>query len=196
MTVNRNKLLKLAHDKFDSKEYKSALLNYSLILEQHPDDKEARTGAILTEMAMNEEQGAQALYDYYTVLQSSDKELASEVMEEIITSMDGGVDKLSELLEEIQKPETMIDDGITYSDFKELVDDSGDFKRTFENIMFSTRVVISDRDDFIDFLELLAHNGFDAMAANYIESALVSFPNDEKIREIYRQLNQDSLRES
>ena len=196
MTVNRNKLLKLAHDKFDSREYKSALLNYSLILEKHPDDKEARTGAILTEMAMNEEQGAQALYDYYTVLQSSDKELASEVMEEIITSMDGGVDKLSELLEEIQKPETMIDDGITYSDFKELVDDSGDFKRTFENIMFSTRVVISDRDDFIDFLGLLADNGFDEMAANYIESALQSFPNDEKIREIYRQLNQDALRES
>ena len=196
MTVNRTKLLKLAHDKFDSREYKSALLNYSLILEKDPDDKEARTGAILTEMAMNEEQGAQALYDYYTVLQSSDKELASEVMEEIITSMDGGVDKLSELLEEIQKPETMIDDGITYSDFKELVDDSGDFKRTFENIMFSTRVVISDRDDFIDFLGLLADNGFDEMAANYIESALQSFPNDEKIREIYRQLNQDSLRES
>lgn len=196
MTVNRNKLLKLAHDKFDSREYKSALLNYSLILEKDPDDKEARTGAILTEMAMNEEQGAQALYDYYTVLQSSDKELASEVMEEIISSMDGGVDKLSELLEEIQKPETMIEDGITYSDFKELVDDSGDFKRTFENIMFSTRVVISDRDDFIDFLELLAQNGFDEMAANYIESALQSFPNDEKIREIYRQLNQDSLRES
>jgi len=194
--VTRDRLLKLAHDKFDSREYKSALLNYSLILEKDPDDKEARTGAILTEMAMNEEQGAQALYDYYTVLQSSDKELASEVMEEIITSMDGGVDKLSELLNEIQKPETMIDDGISYSDFKELVVESGDFRRTFENIMFSTRVVISDRDDFIDFLELLASHGFDEMAANYIESALQSFPNDEKIREIYRQLNQDSLRES
>ena len=194
--MTRDRLLKLAHDKFDSREYKSALLNYSLILEKDPDDKEARTGAILTEMAMNEEQGAQALYDYYTVLQSSDKELASEVMEEIITSMDGGVDKLSELLNEIQKPETMIDDGISYSDFKELVVESGDFRRTFENIMFSTRVVISDRDDFIDFLELLASHGFDEMAANYIESALQSFPNDEKIREIYRQLNQDSLRES
>ena len=194
--MTRDRLLKLAHDKFDSREYKSALLNYSLILEQDPDDKEARTGAILTEMAMNEEQGAQALYDYYTVLQSSDKELASEVMEEIISSMDDGGDKLTELLNEIQKPDSMIEDGISYSDFKELVDDSGDFRRTFENIMFSTRVVISDRDDFIDFLELLALNDFDEMAANYIESALQSFPNDEKIREIYRQLNQDSLRES
>jgi len=194
--MTRDGLLKLAHDKFDSREYKSALLNYALILEKDPDDKEARTGAILTEMAMNEEQGAQALYDYYTVLQSSDKELASEVMEEIITSMDGDVDKLSDLLSEIQKPDTTMEDGISYSDFKELVEDSGDFKRTFENIMFSTRVVISDRDDFIDFLERLASHGFDEMAANYIESALQSFPNDERIRQIYRDLNQDTLSES
>jgi tetratricopeptide (TPR) repeat protein len=194
--VTRERLLKLANDKFDSREYETALFNFSLILQQNPDDKEARTGAILTEMAMNEEQGAEALHDYYTVLQSSDKELASEVMEEIITSMDGGVDKLSELLSEIQEPDIVIEDGISYADFKELIADRGDFKRTFEDIMFSTRVVISDRDDFIDFLGLLAEHGFDSMAANYIESALQAFPNDEKIRQIYRQLDLDSLSES
>ena len=194
--MTRERLLKLANDKFDSREYQTALFNFSLILQKNPDDKEARTGAMLTEMAMNEEQGAQALHDYYTVLQSSDKELASEVMEEIITSMDGGVDKLAELLNEIETPEAVMEDGISYADFKELIADRGDFKRTFEDIMFSTRVVISDRNDFIDFLGLLAGHGFDEMAANYIESALQAFPNDEKIRDIYRQLNVDALRES
>ena len=193
--MTRERLLKLANDKFDSREYETALFNFSLILQKNPHDKEARTGAILTEMAMNEEQGAQALHDYYTVLQSSDKELASEVMEEIITSMDGGTDKLSELLSQIQEPDIVIEDGISYADFKELIADRGDFKRTFEDIMFSTRVVISDREDFIDFLGLLAEHGFDSMAANYIESALQAFPNDEKIRQIYRELDLDSLSE-
>jgi len=193
--VTRDRLLKLAHDKYDSKEYDLAMLNYSLILENNPDDKEARTGAMLTEMAMSDEKSAQALYDYYTILQSNDKELASEVMEEILNSMDGGMDKISELLNTIQENETL-EDGISYVDFKELINDNGDFKRTFENIMFSTRVVISNRDDFVDFLELLAKNGFDEMAANYIESALQSFPNDQKIQDIYRELNQDKLSES
>jgi hypothetical protein len=194
--LTRDRLLQLAHDKFDSRDYDSALLNYSLILEKDPDDKEARTGAILTEMAMHEEDSAHALYDYYTVLQSSDKELASEVMEEIINSMDGDVDKTSEILNEIKEPESVVEDGISYTDFKELIADRGDFKRTFEDIMFSTRVVISSRDDFVDFLLLLAENGFDNMAANYIENALQSFPNDQKIQDIYRQLNQDKLNES
>ena len=195
--MTREKLLRLANDNFDSHQYESALLNFSMVLQKNPEDKEARTGAILTEMAMNEEQGAQALYDYYTVLQSNDKELASEVMEEIIASMDGGVDQLSELLRDLEKSDdAIIEDGISYADFKDLVADKEDFRRTFEDIMFSTRVVISDRDDFIDFLGLLADHGFDEMAANYIESALLSFPNDEKIRDIYRQLNKDNLRES
>lgn len=194
--MTRERLLKLANDKFDSREYQTALLNFSLILEKNPDDKEARTGAILTEMAMNEEQGALALHDYYTVLQSNDKELASEVMEELISSMDDGDDKVSELLAQIKTPESIVDDGISYTDFKELIADRGDFKRTFEDIMFSTRVVISERADFIDFLELLATHGFDTMAANYIETALLAFPNDEKIKDIYRRLNQETLRES
>lgn len=194
--MTREKLLRLANDNFDSHQYESALLNFSMLLQKNPEDKEARTGAILTEMAMNEEQGAQALYDYYTVLQSNDKELASEVMEEIIASMDGGVDKLSALLADLENPEGIVEDGISYADFKALVADKEDFRRTFEDIMFSTRVVISDRDDFIDFLGLLANHGFDEMAANYIESALQSFPNDEKIRDLYRDLNQDALRES
>lgn len=194
--VRRNKLLKLAHDKFAMQEYESALLNYSLILQENPDDKEARTGAILTEMAMSHEDGAQALFDYYAVLQSTDKELASEVMEEIIDSLDGGVDKLTSLINDIKHNAHTLEDGITYGDFKALVKERGEFKNTFENIMFSTRVVITSREDFIDFLEQLVQNGFHEMAANYIESALISFPNDEKIRQIFRLIDEEALRES
>lgn len=194
--LNKEKLLKLANDKFGKQEYESALLNYSMILQEDPDDKEARTGAILTEMAMNHEDGAEALFDYYAVLKSNDSELASDVMEEIINSIDGGIEKISELASEAKKSEIMIDDGISYSEFKELIQERGDFKRTFEDIMFSTRVMITDRDDFIDFLERLVEGGFHEMAANYIESALQAFPNDEKIRQIYRLIDQESLRES
>lgn len=188
--INKTKLLKLANDNFGRQEYESAMLNYSLILQDFPDDQEARTGAILTEMAMNHEEGAQALYDYYTVLQSSDKELASEVMEEIINSMDGGIDKITSLLEDLNKDEAIFEDGISYEEFKLLVEQRGEFKRAFEDVMFSTRVLITSREDFIDFLENLAEHGFSEMALNYTESALQTFPNDERIREIFRLLGQ------
>jgi len=186
--LKREKLLQMATDYFGKKEYESAMRKYAMILQDNPTDPEARTGAILTEMAMNHEEGAEALYDYYLVLQASDKELAGEVMEEIINSMDGGIDKLQSILEGLKEGDIVYEDGISYEEFKELVQSRESFKRAFEDVMFSTRVMITSREDFIDFLENLAHNGFEDMALNYVESAINSFPNDERIREIFRSL--------
>ena len=186
--MSRDKLLQLANDNFGRQEYDAALLNFSLVLQEFPDDQEARTGAILTEMAMSHEEGAQALYDYYTVLQSTDKEEASVVMEEIINSMDGGIEKITSILETLKTDEIVYEDGITYEEFKQLVADRGEFKRAFEDVMFSTKVLISTREDFIDFLENLAQHGFSEMAMNYTETALQTFPNDERIREVLRLL--------
>lgn len=194
--VYKKKHLKLAHDKFDQREYDSAMLHYALVLEKDPQNKEARAGVLLTEMAMSHEEGAEALFDYYTVLRSSDKELADEVIEEIITSMDGGLEKIGSVLESLKESDMIAEEGISYTDFKSLVEDTGDFKRTFENIMFSTRVVITSKDDFIDFLEQLVANGFHEMAANYIENAAQTFPGDERIESIYRLLDGNSISES
>lgn len=185
--MKRSELLQLANDHFGKQEYEEAMFNYSLVLQENPDDQEAKTGAILTEMAMNHEEGAEALYDYYMVLQASDSEIASEVMEEIINSMDGGIEKVTSILENIKSEEEIVfEDGISYEEFKELVADRGDFKRAFEDVMFSTKVLITSREDFIDFLENLAMHGFTEMALNYSETALQTFPNDEKIMEIFR----------
>lgn len=186
--MSRDKLLQLANVNFGRQEYDAALLNFSLVLQKFPDDAEARTGAILTEMAMSHEEGAQALYDYYTVLQSTDKEEASAVMEEIINSMDGGIEKITSILETLKTDEIVYEDGISYEEFKQLVADRGEFKRAFEDVMFSTKVLISTREDFIDFLENLAQHGFSEMAMNYTENALQTFPNDERIREVLRLL--------
>lgn len=194
--VYKKKHLKLAHDKFDQREYDSAMLHYALVLEKDPQNKEARAGVLLTEMAMSHEEGAEALFDYYTVLRSSDKELADEVIEEIITSMDGGLEKIGSVLESLKESDMIAEEGISYTDFKSLVEDTGDFKRTFENIMFSTRVVITSKDDFIDFLEQLVANGFHEMAANYIENAAQTFPGDERIESIYRLLDGNNISES
>ena len=194
--VNKEKHLKLAHEKFDQREYESAMLHFALVLEKDPNNKEARAGVLLTEMAMSHEEGAEALFDYYTVLKSSDKELADEVIEEIITSMDGGLEKINSVIDEIKESAMIAEDGITYADFKALVEETGDFKRTFENIMFSTRVVINTKEDFIDFLEKLVENGFHEMAANYIENAAQTFPGDERIESIYRLLDGSRFSES
>lgn len=181
---NYNKTLQAANDNFSKQEYEKALLAYALVLKADPDNKEAYNGAILAEMAMSGEEAASALFDYYSVLRKEDNEDADEIMNDIIESMDGTIETLSELIQEPLNEKLESEDGILYSDFKLLVDDSGDFKKTFENIMFSTRVIITAKDDFIDFLDQLLHNGFKEMGLSYLETALKTYPNDEKLSQI------------
>lgn len=182
------KTLQEANDKFSKQEYEKALFDYALILKEDPENREAYNSAILAEMAMSGEETAAALFDYYTVLRKEDKDDADEIMNGIIESMDGTMETLSELIEEPISEKLESENGILYDDFKLLIGDSGDFKTTFENIMFSTRVIITAKDDFIDFLDQLLHNDFKEMGLSYLENALKTYPHDAKLHKLLEEL--------
>jgi len=187
-TFNYNKTLQKANDNFSKQEYEKALMEYALVLKADPENKEAYNGAILAEMAMSGEESASALFDYYAVLRKEDKEDADEIMDGIISSMDGTLETLHGLFEAPILEKLEAENGILYTDFQLLVKDSGNFKETFENIMFSTRVIITAKDDFIDFLDQLLHNGFKEMGLSYLESALKTYPNEEKLSKLLEEL--------
>ena len=187
-TVNKYKTLTLANESFSKSEYDLALRSYAMVLKDYPNSKEAYNGAILAEMAMSGEGGAEALFDYYAVLREDDAEQADVILSEILETMDGTLDQLGEILSQPLGERLEFEDGILYSDFKEIVDEDGDFRRIFENIMFSTRVIITEKDDFVDFLDKLMSNNYHEMALSYLEGALAVHPNDEKLRELLRRL--------
>jgi hypothetical protein len=51
--------------------------------------------------------------------------------------------------------------------------------------MFSTRVVIRTREEFIDFIRRLVEAGYDEMAAGYLDSLAESFGPDQEIYALY-----------
>ncbi len=184
-TVNKYKTLATANDSFSKAQYEQALRNYALVLKDFPNSKEAYNGAILSEMAMSGEASAIALFDYYEVLREEDAEQADTIISNILDSIDGSIEEISKMIGEPLINKVEFENGITYSEFKMLVEQDGEFKKIFENIMFSTRVIISEKDDFLDFLEQLVENGFEKMAMSYVESALNVYKNDPKLTEIF-----------
>ena len=54
--------------------------------------------------------------------------------------------------------------------------------------MFSTKVIIHKKDDFIDFLEKLIDNGFKEVSMNYFESASQLYPHDEKLQQLVKKV--------
>ncbi|MEA1919963.1 MAG: hypothetical protein U9N52_09000 [Campylobacterota bacterium] len=184
-TVNKYKTLANANDSFSKAEYEQALRNYALVLKDFPNSKEAYNGAILSEMAMSGEASAVALFDYYEILREEDEEEADTIIGEILRSLDGSLEDLTEIIGEPFKNRIELENGISYEEFKMLVEQEGDFKKIFENIMFSTRVIISEKADFLDFLENLVAHGFEEMALSYVDGALSVYKNDPKLTEIF-----------
>ena len=187
-SISKYKTLTLANNSFSKSEYKNALEQFATVLQNFPNSKEAYNGVILSEMAMSGEGGAEALFDYYELLKEEDKESADNTMREILENMDGTLDKLSELFTQPLRDKLEFEDGILYQDFKDIIESGESFKETFENIMFSTRVIITRKEDFIDFLDNLIENDFSKMALAYLENALVSYPSDELLMGLLKKL--------
>ncbi|MDP3301824.1 MAG: hypothetical protein Q8S36_07645 [Sulfuricurvum sp.] len=189
--MKSNKLSKTliqANNFFLAGQYADAIREYSFALELNPLSKEAYNGAILADMAMGGENGAEALFDYYTILRGEDTQQADTIISEILETMDGTLDQLGSLFDDSMKQRLAYEDGIMYNEFKELVADENDFNRIFENIMFSTRVIITEKEDFVDFLDNLIDHGYKEMALGYLENALGIYPNDKQLRNLLRRL--------
>jgi len=188
--ISKYKILSQAKESFTKAEYKNALDKFAQVLQKDPNSKEAFNGVILSEMAMSGEEGAEALFDYYEILREEDNEQADSIMSEILESIDGSLEKLSEIFAEPLRNRLEFEEGILYSDFQKILDEGGDFVETFENIMFSTRVIITSKEDFIDFLDKLIEHDFAQMALTYLENALSVYPGDKLLRKLLKKLAQ------
>jgi len=195
-TVSKFKILSQAKDSFTKAEFKTALEKFAIVLQNYPNSKEAYNGVILSEMAMSGESGAEALFDYYEILKDEDKESADSIMEEILQNLNGSLDKLSEVFAEPLRDRLELEDGILYQDFKDILEGGADFKETFENIMFSTRVIITEKEDFLDFLERLIEHDFAEMALTYLENALSIYPSDKLLHKLLKKLSKGEFVEN
>ncbi|MEA3434370.1 MAG: hypothetical protein U9R13_07275 [Campylobacterota bacterium] len=182
--VSQDLLLQRAEGEFLKGDYINALRSYGLILKDYPLLDEAKIGVYLSDLGAESEEEAQALFDYYQMIKS-EKENAVDIIDGLIDSLDSSKHDIQELLLNPIQEQIEYGDGIRYSDFLALVKSRGSFKKTFEDIMFSTKVVITDKDEFIDFVTQLANEGFDEMALGYLDATTNLFGDDQDVLALY-----------
>lgn len=183
-TSNQTLLLERAELMFLKGAYTDALRRYGLIFKDHPTLDEAKMGVYLSDLGSQSSKEAQALFDYYQAIKK-EKLNAVEIVCSIIDTLEHTKYKLEELLVKPMKEEAQYIDGIQYADFLTLVKSKGSFRETFEDIMFSTKVVLSNKDEFMDFVQRLSAEGFDEMALKYLDASTHLFGNDQEVLALY-----------
>jgi len=142
-------------------------------------------------MATDREDEAVALFEYYETKKSLGEDNADEILEKIINGVDADDDSINDLLDSLEEFIVTMEDGIEYKDFITLTKSKDSFKKALEDIMFSTKIIIHKKDDFIDFVNLLLENGYRDLALNYVENALAYYPSELFFQKKLKQLEQN-----
>lgn len=171
--MNLQNYKKLGIEHFYKKDFKTAKMYFSMAYEKRK-NKRLLNFICLCDLALKSPKEASLLFDFYIEhykISSIDKDL-----EKILSTI--------EFKKQENKQENEFEDGhaLNYQDFLKSEEELG-FQKSFENIINSTKLVIDNRDDFLDFLEKLLDNGYKDMTLNYIENVMPHFwANDRFIK--------------
>ncbi len=188
--INENRIFENANSLFIQKKFKEALFNYSLLISNFPDNKEYPIYALLCDISIEDESKALSLFDYFSVLKKDGLDEAIDYIKDVINAYDGDIEKMMGILEDITESNINNLEAINYSDFNKTVEQRGSFKLAFEDIMFSTKVAIDNREDFYDFITKLIDNGFDNTAYTYLDGFNEYFNYDNEIIKLYKKLEE------
>ena len=155
-----------AVDLFRKRYFKEASALFSLAHQLKP-STEILYFIDLCELAKQDEDGVTSLFELYCtgIIENQEKNLATII--EII-----------EKTSYAQIPHISSDTGISYEDFCEIVRQNGDFNATFESVIHSTRIVISNKKSLVDFISRLIDGGYTELAVKYIEDTSSIIANE------------------
>ena len=181
--------LNRAEKLFIEKDYKNALNLYAVILSKDKDNSEAYIGALLSDLGFEFKEEAQVLYFYYQSIKNSSENI-KKAMEELISNL---IVSTKDDVYELIDADLAKYDGIEYEDFLTLVETKENFKEAFEDAIFSTKVIITKKWQFIDFIKKLTDNGYYSVALNYLEAHAPAYENDQDILTLYSLLPKGKL---
>ena len=191
--INEDRLLNEANSFFTQKEFNKALFLYSQLSSNFPQNKEYPIYALFCDIASEDEEKAISLYDYFAIIKDENLEEAIRYVEDMINAYDGDIDKMMEVLKELSTSTVESLDAIRYVDFKNLIESRGSFRIAFEDIMFSTKVAIENKDDFFDFVTKLIDNDFNSTAYTYLDGFNEYFSYDKEIEKLYKKLEEKKI---
>ncbi len=175
-------LLQSAERNFLNKEYTNALNLYAVALSIDPENIDAQVGAILSDIGLEYYDEAQVLYYYYES-KKDESDNPREMIEQLVRSLEAQQNYID--IFKIIETDELFSEGIEYEDFLSLIEAKENFKEAFEDAIFSTKVIISQKWQFVDFIKKLTENGYYSVALEYLETHAPLYGNDQDILTLY-----------
>jgi len=182
---------KIALDYFIKKDYMSSMAMYANALNDISNDEESKIGILMCDMALsNGEEQAHELFDYYYIIKQNDEENAYNTILDLVENSHQNSQAFSDTMSIAIKEKLESMDGILFSDLKSILEDNNFKKEVFENMIFSSKIIIVNKDELIDFISLFIKYGLKDTTDNYLENLIVTFRHDKSISKIIKQIRE------
>ncbi len=178
--MNIEEILNRAERLFLEKQYSDALKLFAIALEKAPQSKDAYVGALLSDLGSDFKEEAQVIYYYFQTIKDTISDPIRTV-EQLAATLNRSSQDIFDLID----ADVALYDGIDYEEFLEIIKDKDNFQEAFEDAIFSTKVIISKKSQFIDFIKRLTDNGYYGVALDYLESHASMYQNDQDILQLY-----------
>lgn len=190
--INKNN--KRAFELFSAKRYDEAFKLFSHNLSLESSNAEAIIGLLLADMAQDFEEQALGLYEYYQILLSQEpsKARAREQILKTIKSFDKSTNNIFSMMKHFEHLRADAINGILYEDFKQIAKEKNSFKEAFEGLIFSTKIIFTNKQEFYEFLNALVDNDYQDMSIEYIESLKKNVIYDREIEKILQKVADDN----
>ena len=189
--VKRN--LKRAISLLQKLYFKNARKLFSLVYSDDPQNQDAKAGLLLTSLPESLKNEISSLHEFYDTVKAFDKKGSYKVLEGIAEAFE--IDESNYLnaiydlvLQNNAEIDIEDDNGISYNDLKAILQNATNKREALQTIFFSTKVLIDDRDDFFDFVDILIENKFFDMALSHLDYANTIFKNDKKISQLLQKI--------
>lgn len=166
----------LGIDHFYKKDFNTAKTYFSLAYEKRK-NKRLLNFISLCDLALNHPQEALLLFEFY--IDNYRLKFIDKDFDQILNSV--------EFKNTASKSEFEDGYALNYKDFL-ISEEKIGFKKSFENIIHSGKLVINDRENFLEFLEKLLDNGYKDFTLNYIEDVFLHFWANKKFIKIQKKL--------
>jgi len=191
--ISKKDLLQEAHGFFISEQYDKALFLYSRISSLNPQNKEYQMYALFCDLSTEDTKKAQELFERFSILKDENFDEAVKYVEDEIAIFDGDNELLLQMIEDVTTQTNESINAIDYHDFLQLEINRGSFKRAYEDIMYSTKVSITKKDDLVDFINKLIEHGFDSTAYSYLDGFNEVFSYDKDLTDLYEKLESKNI---
>lgn len=170
--LHKRKLITKGFKALSAREFDKAAHYFGEALGLDSSDKQARIGVLIADIAQDFPKKAELFTELYQILLASSprsqRESVQSQMLDILREFDESLGYISQLAEKEESLESEQLNGIAYRDFAALCEQQG-FKEVFENLIFSSKIIFTQRGDFYQFLKDLIQHGFKHIALAYIE---------------------------